>query len=255
MKERRWRLFCAALIALLPFACSDDEKQVVPPTATPITGTQGTEGIEAAAVSATPNPVNFGTVANNSTTTKLMKVSNSGTSGTVTINSVTLASTGSAFFKLNVYTCTSGKVLSAGQYCQVKVTFAPTQTGSFSRYIYVKSNLPTLSVQAKGTSSSSTGGGWSASPSSVNMQDGQQVTVTFTNNGSANYVTSIKMHNGLGQLTEYKADTCTGKTIASGGKCYAYLDCCAGCEGVDITDGVLVVDSQTPNFGVKATCQ
>ena len=140
-------------------------------------------------ISISPNPVNFGNLTNNSSTTRTITVSSTG-SKTLIISSHTSPT---APFSIISSTCTAGINLAAGSNCTITVRFAPTTIGTHNGSFIVYSNTgdvpgtpTTVNLTGVSTAPSPTCSA-SFSPSTVNSGGTTTVSWTTSNAVSASY--------------------------------------------------------------------
>jgi hypothetical protein len=199
------------------------------------TGATSTPATEKAPLSASPSPINFGTVPLNSKTfTSVIKLTNVGNS-VETIESATIAPT--SVFSIQGWT--GPVLLNPGQTVQLQTIFAPKSAGSYSGRLtlvtagaapveYVKLSgdyrqpgpsqiLGQVDVTVTGTAAAQTDPppvvGISVSPTSVSVQSGQSQQFTSAVTGTSN--TAVTWTAQLGSISSsgvYTAPTVTSQT-------------------------------------------
>jgi hypothetical protein len=168
-------------------------------------------------ISASPSPVNFGSIFAGTTTTQTLTVTNIGT-GSLSISSVTGLSSP---FSITSNSCL-GPILAANQSCQMSVKFAPAGTGPFTDDITIGSNdpvTPSLLVTLKGIGLAAPN--ITASPNpltfpNVPVNTTQSHDITVNNTGLAP-LTITGVTNPGGDFT-MPANSCMG-SIAAAGSC------------------------------------
>jgi hypothetical protein len=174
-----------------------------------------TGAANSASISVSPTSLAFGTVADGTTATQSVTVTNSGDSA-APISGASIS--GNAAFALTNNTC--GASIAANATCQYSITFSPTAESPFTGTLTITDNLGTQVVQLTGT-----GGPAKASetltPATVafgNVYEGQTATqtVTFTNNGSAAVTISAATINP--PVYSIVTTTCTSH-VAAGASC------------------------------------
>ena len=104
----------------------------------------GTLALAATPVTVFPNPIQFGTVPLNSTSAPLLiYLSNSSTSA-VTVTGITISGTNSTNFAFYSYTCVG--MISAGQTCQMYLTFTPSAMANFTATLVITETGVTTAI-------------------------------------------------------------------------------------------------------------
>ena len=134
-----------------------------------------------AAVTVFPNPVQFGTVALNSTGFEVAVYLTNTTATAVTISSITISGTSSANFSFGPWTCVG--TISGNQSCQMYMTFTPSAMGNISANLVIAvSGVTTpITIPLLGTGGNPIPNITSISPSTVYVNT---PTTTVTINGS-----------------------------------------------------------------------
>ena len=164
--------------------------------------------------------VNFGSVTIGDTSLKTVIVKNIGTQN-LEINSVSISSN-SDFF-VNDY-C-AGKSLSTNASCSIEVGFSPTDTGTKSGALIIKSNAsnkPTLNIPVTGKGISTDVPKIDISPYSVNfgtVSVGKSQTREIYIRNTGEEILNINSLNITGSSDFSVKDNCTGKNIFSGDVC------------------------------------
>jgi trimeric autotransporter adhesin len=140
----------------------------------------------AAPVVVFPNPIQFGTVALNSASPTYIYLTNSNTTS-VTITGITISGTNSANFALGSYSCVG--IISAGQTCEMYITFTPSATTNFTASLAITQTGVTaaITIPLQGTGGNPFPTVTSLSPPTVYVNN---PTTTITINGSGFLATS-----------------------------------------------------------------
>ncbi len=141
----------------------------------------GTLALAATPVTVFPNPIQFGTVPLNSTSAPLLiYLSNSSTSA-VTVTGITISGTNSANFAFYSYTCVG--TISAGQTCQMYLTFTPSAMANFTASLVITETGVTaaISIPLGGVGGNPIPNITTVSPSTIYVDN---PTTTVTINGS-----------------------------------------------------------------------
>jgi hypothetical protein len=174
----------------------------------------------APAVTFSTNPLPFGGVLVNTTSTLVETITNSGAAN-LQITNFFFSSGSPPFTITNGGTCdTDGQSLSAGASCTVNITFGPTAIGPFTGAFTITDNASgsPQSVTLTGTGTAPVAG---AAPGSLTFS-GQLVgttsasqPVTLSNTGAAALtITNIAASANFGQT-----NTCAGNTVLAGSSC------------------------------------
>jgi hypothetical protein len=144
------------------------------PSLVALSGT-GTTGTKAAALTATPSSIAFGSVAVGSEATQTIKLENTGSAAAV-ISKVTTSGTG-----VSVSGMTAPMTLNAGQSTTLTVTYKPTSAATLTGNVSITSNAsdPSMVIGINATATSST---LAATPASVgfgNVVVGSNTTQTI----------------------------------------------------------------------------
>jgi HYDIN/CFA65/VesB-like, Ig-like domain/Abnormal spindle-like microcephaly-assoc'd, ASPM-SPD-2-Hydin/Cep192 domain 4 len=226
-----------------------------------------------AQVSATPNPLNFGTqVITSPSAPAKVTLTNTGI-GPVTINNVTVGGIDAADFTLlyaGANNCFAGfaNTLPAGASCDVWVRFAPTAVGVKNAVLqFVINNAPagvfplgTYSVQLNGTGTTATTG---IAPNFLNFGSQQvgtvsnpaTVTITNTSNGGQT-LTALVLADPLAPDYLIQNDQCSGAFLAAGASCTLqvfFAPQSAGVLGATIQDGAANTLVTMTGVGVLAS--
>jgi trimeric autotransporter adhesin len=134
-----------------------------------------------AAVTVYPAPIQFGSVALNSTGYPVSVYLTNTSATAVTISSITVSGTSSANFSFGAWTCIG--IISGNQSCQMYMTFTPSALGTISANLLIAiSGVTTpISIQLQGTGGNPIPNVTSLSPQSVYANS---PTTTITVNGS-----------------------------------------------------------------------
>jgi len=139
-------------------------------------------------VSVYPDPIQFGTIPMNSPSTPLwIYLSNSSTSA-ISITSTTITGTNSTNFAFDGYSCVG--TISAGQTCQMAMTFTPSAIGSATASLVIAETGVTaaITIPLQGTGGNPIPTITSLSPASVYVNS---PTTTITFNGSGFLASSL----------------------------------------------------------------
>jgi trimeric autotransporter adhesin len=148
----------------------------------------GALALAAVPVTVYPNPVQFGTIATNSPSMPLtVYLSNTSTSA-VTITSTTITGTNSSNFAFDGYSCVG--TVSAGQVCEMLMTFTPSAMGSATASLVIaETGLTTaITIPLQGTGGNPIPTITSLSPPSVYLNS---PTTTIAINGSGFLASSV----------------------------------------------------------------
>ena len=177
----------------------------------------------APAVTFTTNPLAFGSVAVNSTSTLSETITNSG-SASLDITNFFFSTGSPPFTFASGGTCnTDGQSLNAGASCTVEITFSPTAAGAATGTFTITDNAggSPQSVSLTGTGTTPVAG---VAPSSLTFSSqnvgttsaSQPVTLSNTGTGALT-ITSIAASANFGE-TSTGASAC-GSSVAAGGSC------------------------------------
>jgi trimeric autotransporter adhesin len=167
-----------------------------------------TGALAQAAVTVYPNPVQFGTVAVNSTGYEVGVYLTNTTATAVTISSITISGTNSANFAFGPWTCVG--TISGNQSCQMYMTFTPLVMGNISASLVVSvSGVTTpITIPLQGTGGNPIPNITSISPPSVYVNT---PTTTVTINGAGFLPSSLvylqNYPNGTALPTTYVSAT------------------------------------------------
>lgn len=197
-----------------------------------------TGGATAASASLSPTTLAFGSVADGTTATQSVTLTNSSDSA-LPVSGATVSSTG---FSLTNNTC--GASVAANSTCQYSITFSPTTEGPYTGKLTVTDSLGTQVVQLTATGTQAKGSE-TLSPATVNfgsVYDSTTATqvVTFTNNGPG--AVTFSAATITGQTFHIVTTTCITQPVASGSSCTYTLSYIPYAVGTDqgtftITDG------------------
>jgi trimeric autotransporter adhesin len=174
-------------------------------------------------ISVFPNPIQFGTVAQNSTSLPITIFVSNLNASPVDVTGITISGANSSDFTFSGATCVGS--IAGGQTCEMNMTFTPTLMGSLSASLLVAftgTGSP-ISIPITGTGGNPIPSITSISPPSV-YQGSPGLTLTF--NGANFLPTSIAYTNGTALVTKYKSSTqITAQIPASdlNGTQYLYL--------------------------------
>ena len=98
-------------------------------------------------VQATPNPMQFGTIAFGSNETLPLTISNTG-SGTLTLNSISISGHGSYSAVMPDTACAAG--VAGGSSCVLQIEYSPTKVGEHIDYLTLNTNGGTVVVKLRG---------------------------------------------------------------------------------------------------------
>jgi hypothetical protein len=200
----------------------------------------------AAEVSVSPTSLAFGSVADGSTATQSVTLTNSSSSA-VPISGATVSGTG---FSLTNNTC--GASAAANATCQYSVTFSPTEQGPYAGTLTIVDSLGSQVVQLTATGTLSTASS-TLTPATVafgNVYEGQTATqtVTYTNTGKvANTFTAATINPPIFQIS---STTCTSP-VAAGASCTYTLSYAP--FGVGSAEGSFTVTDGASNPSVAIT--
>jgi sugar lactone lactonase YvrE len=96
---------------------------------------------------ATPNPMQFGTIAFGSNETLPLTISNTG-SGTLTLNSISISGHGSYSAVMPDTACAAG--VAGGSSCVLQIEYSPTKVGEHIDYLTLNTNGGTVVVKLRG---------------------------------------------------------------------------------------------------------
>jgi sugar lactone lactonase YvrE len=116
-----------------------------PNYATQVINLSGTGG--GPVVQATPNPMQFGTIAFGSNETLPLTISNTGT-GTLTLNSISVSGYHSYFAVMPDTACAAG--VAGGSSCVLQIEYSPTKVGEHIDYLTLNTNGGTVVVKLRG---------------------------------------------------------------------------------------------------------
>lgn len=141
----------------------------------------GTLAIAAVPVSVFPNPVQFGTIPQNSTSNYVSVFVTNTTINPVVVTNMTITGANSAAFAFPLWTCVG--TISANQSCQMYMTFTPNVFGSINATLSITISGVTgaVNIPLQGTGGNPIPGITSLSPSSVYVNS---ATTKVTINGS-----------------------------------------------------------------------
>jgi Abnormal spindle-like microcephaly-assoc'd, ASPM-SPD-2-Hydin/Beta-propeller repeat len=202
-----------------------------------------TGGATAATVSVSPTSLAFGSVADGSTATQSVTLTNSSDSA-LPISGATVSGTG---FSLTNNTC--GASVAANATCQYSVTFSPTEQGPYAGTLTIADSLGSQIVQfiATGTEAK---GSEALSPATVNfgnVYEGVTATavVTYTNNGpGAVNITAATINPPVFKIV---TTTCS-QQVAAGASCTYTLSYTP--IGVFSTQGTFTITDGSSNPSV-----
>jgi hypothetical protein len=173
------------------------------------------------AASFSSNPLAFGSVAENSSSTLSETISNTGTAS-LTITNFSITAGSPPFELANTGTCNlEGQSLNAGSSCTVAITFAPTATGPFSGTLSIADNASgspqSVALTGTGSGVAPVVGSLPASLTFGNEVVGttsavQQATLSNTGSGALT-ISSIATSANFGET-----NNCNG-SVAAGGSC------------------------------------
>jgi hypothetical protein len=141
----------------------------------------GSLALAATPVTVFPNPIQFGTVPLSSTSAPLLIYLSNSTTSAVTVTGITISGTNSANFAFYSYTCVG--TISAGQSCQMYLTFTPSAMASFTASLVITETGVTaaISIPLQGTGGNPIPNITTVSPSTLYVD---AATTTITINGS-----------------------------------------------------------------------
>jgi hypothetical protein len=148
----------------------------------------GTLALAATPVTVFPNPIQFGTVPLSSTSSPLViYISNSSTSA-VTVSGITITGTNSTNFALYGYTCVG--MISAGQTCEMYLTFTPSAMANFTATLAITETGVTtaISIPLEGVGGNPIPNITTVSPPTIYVDS---PTTTITINGSGFLASSV----------------------------------------------------------------
>jgi hypothetical protein len=142
----------------------------------------GTFAVAAVPVVVYPNPIQFGTVPENSTGYPLVIYLSNTSTTAVNITSITITGTSASNFAFDGYTCVG--TISANQSCQMYMTFTPSAIGNIAASLVIAEvGLTTaITVPLQGTGGNPIPTITSLSPSTVYVNS-PTTTITFTGTG------------------------------------------------------------------------
>lgn len=181
---------------------------------------------------ASPDPLDFGTQTNATTsTTQMITVSNSGTATySIPAGGVTKSGTDQNLFSV-VSDAYSGATLAPGAQCTVGLTFTPASDGSKTAQVSIASDAPNSPAIAD-VSGTGTSIGLVATPNPVNFGDiavnnsSPAQLVTIYNDGSDNIVFDaggLQLTGTDQTLFSISNDTCSGQTLLPTNSCTAEI--------------------------------
>ena len=147
----------------------------------------GTLALAATPVTVFPNPIQFGTIPLSSTSAPLViYLSNTSTSA-VTVSGITISGTNSANFAFYGYTCVG--TISAGQTCEMYLTFTPSAMANFAASLVIAETGVTtaISIPLEGVGGNPIPNITTVSPATIYVDS---PTTTITINGSGFLSTS-----------------------------------------------------------------
>ncbi|MGO9542182.1 MAG: choice-of-anchor D domain-containing protein [Terriglobales bacterium] len=135
-----------------------------------------------------PNPIQFGTVPLNSTSSPFLIVLINSSASAVTVSGITISGTNSANFAIDGYACVG--IISADQECQMYLTFTPSAMTSYTANLVItEAGLTTaITIPLVGTGGNPIPIITSLSPPAIYVDS---PTTTITINGSGFLATSV----------------------------------------------------------------
>jgi len=139
-------------------------------------------------VSVYPDPIQFGTIPMNSPSTPLWIYLSDSSTSAISITSTTITGTNSTNFAFDGYSCVG--TISAGQTCQMAMTFTPSALGSATASLVIAETGVTaaITIPLQGTGGNPIPTITSLSPASVYVNS---PTTTITFNGSGFLASSL----------------------------------------------------------------
>jgi trimeric autotransporter adhesin len=148
----------------------------------------GSLALAATPVTVYPNPIQFGTVPLSSTSSPFLIVLSNSSAGAVTVSGITISGTNSANFAIDGYACVG--IISAGQECQMYLTFTPSAMTSYTASLVITEAGLTMAITIPlgGTGGNPIPNIASLSPPAIYLDS---PTTTITINGSGFVASSV----------------------------------------------------------------
>ncbi len=142
----------------------------------------GSLALAATPVTVYPNPIAFGTVSLNSTSSPLYVFVSNSSASAVTVSGMTISGTNSADFAFDGYTCVG--IISAGQSCEMFMTFTPSAKASLTASLIITETGVTgsITIPLTGTGGNPIPNITSLSPPTVYV-DSPSTTITINGSG------------------------------------------------------------------------
>jgi hypothetical protein len=216
-----------------------------PNYATQVINLSGT-GVGKPVAQATPNPMQFGTIAFGSNETLPLTIRNTGT-GTLTLNSISISGHGAYSAVMPDTGCAAG--VAAGKSCVLQIKFSPTTVGEHIDYLTLSTIGGTVMVKLRGF-----GGGVDANLSylpfsTIPANQTETLSLTIRNYGEPGTPTVNFAINGP-SFKVVPGSSCVTTGVASGQTCSVQIKFVPGTPGLH-THTLTITPSEGPTSTVE----